>query len=147
MRRIYAKEEVCIGCRLCEVYCQVEHSRSRNIIKTFKVEVPPPSRITVEEEGAASFALQCRHCPEPYCAYACIAGAIYQDEQTGEVIQNPEKCIGCWTCVLCCTKGAVRADTRGPRKASKCDLCPDRETPACVEMCPNDALYIVEEEF
>jgi carbon-monoxide dehydrogenase iron sulfur subunit len=100
VKRIYAIEYVCIGCHLCEVYCQVEHSRSRNIIKTFKEEVPPPSRITVEEKGPLSFALQCRHCPEPYCAYACIAGAIYQDEQTGEVIQDIDKCIGCWTCVL-----------------------------------------------
>jgi Fe-S-cluster-containing dehydrogenase component len=31
--------------------------------------------------------------------------------------------------------------------AVRCDLCPDRETPACVEFCPNDALYVVEEEF
>ncbi len=147
MRRIYAKEEVCIGCRLCEKYCQVEHSSSRDIIKTFKREVPPPALIVVEEEGAHSFALQCRHCSEPYCAYSCIAGAIYQDEETGEIVHDKEKCIGCWTCVLSCTKGAIRPDLRGPRVAVKCDLCPEREVPACVEFCPNDALYEVNEEF
>lgn len=147
MRRIQANEEACIGCRLCEVHCQVEHSNSKNIIKAFKSEVPPPPRLMVEGEGDASFALQCRHCTEPYCAYACITGAIYQNEQTGEIIHDEKKCIGCWTCVLCCTKGAIWPDLRGPRVAARCDLCPDREVPACVEMCPNDALYEVKEEL
>ena len=26
--------------------------------------------------------------------------------------------------------------------ASKCDLCGDRETPACVEHCPNEAIKL-----
>jgi carbon-monoxide dehydrogenase iron sulfur subunit len=147
VRRIRAKEDVCIGCRLCEIYCKVEHSRSKDILKTFKKEVPPPPRIIIQEEGAESFALQCRQCSEPYCVFACISGAIYQDEQTGEVMQDQSRCIGCWTCVLCCTKGAIWPDRREPRVAAKCDLCPDREIPACVEMCPNDVLYEVEEEF
>lgn len=146
MKRIYAREEVCIGCRLCEVHCQVEHSASKNIIKAFKQEVPPPARIFVEEEGARSFALQCRQCPEPYCAYSCIAGAIYRDESTGEIVHDQNKCVGCWTCILTCTKGAIWSDTRGPRVAARCDFCPDREMPACVEACPNDALYIVDED-
>jgi carbon-monoxide dehydrogenase iron sulfur subunit len=38
-------------------------------------------------------------------------------------------------------------DEKDGRKVSaKCDLCPGRETPACVENCPNDALYVVEED-
>jgi len=32
------------------------------------------------------------------------------------------------------------------RVALKCDLCPGRNTPACVENCPNQALLLVEEE-
>ena len=32
------------------------------------------------------------------------------------------------------------------KKTVKCDLCGDRETPACVEACPNRTLIIVEEE-
>ncbi|HWJ02702.1 MAG TPA: 4Fe-4S ferredoxin, partial [Verrucomicrobiae bacterium] len=26
MKKVYAKEEVCVGCRLCEVHCIVAHS-------------------------------------------------------------------------------------------------------------------------
>lgn len=147
MRRIYCRDEVCIGCRLCEIHCQVEHSVSKDILKTFKKETPPPSMVRVEEKGATSFALQCRQCPEPYCAYSCITGAIWQDADTGEVLHDKEKCIGCWTCVLACPKGAVSPDLRGPRVAVRCDLCPGREIPACVEYCPNGALYEVDEEF
>ena len=38
MKRIVIHEEHCIGCRLCEVHCLVQHSASRDIIKAFKVE-------------------------------------------------------------------------------------------------------------
>jgi carbon-monoxide dehydrogenase iron sulfur subunit len=92
MRRIIAREEVCIGCRLCEVWCLVQHSKSKDIIKAFKRETPRAmARVHVEERGADSFALQCRHCEEPYCVYSCISGAMYIDEETGTVQHDPEK--------------------------------------------------------
>jgi len=143
MKRIYAKEEVCIGCRLCEVHCLTEHSRSKNIIKAHKKEFPKAvARVLVEETGPVSFALQCRHCDEPPCLEACITGAITKDE-SGKVVHDEAKCVGCWTCVLVCPHGAPQRDLER-RKIAKCDLCPDRETPACVEMCPNRALVYEE---
>ena len=33
MKKIYIKEEYCLGCRLCEIYCQVKHSKSKKIIQ------------------------------------------------------------------------------------------------------------------
>jgi len=42
MKRILAGEELRFACRLCEVYCTVQHSRSRNIIKTYLKENPQP---------------------------------------------------------------------------------------------------------
>jgi carbon-monoxide dehydrogenase iron sulfur subunit len=46
---------------------------------------------------------------------------------------------------MICPFGAIRMDEeRG--KAVKCDLCPERETPACVEACPNRALVFEEME-
>ncbi|MCM8762599.1 MAG: 4Fe-4S ferredoxin, partial [Candidatus Omnitrophica bacterium] len=64
-KRIIIKEEYCIGCRLCEVYCITQHSPSRNIIKTYKGKGPKPvSGIYFEEKGSTSFAIQCRHCDE-----------------------------------------------------------------------------------
>jgi carbon-monoxide dehydrogenase iron sulfur subunit len=89
-------------------------------------------------------AVQCRHCPEPLCVYACLTGAMQQDPLSGNVSLDPERCIGCWTCILACPYGAIRRDLeRGV--AAKCDLCPDLEVPACVVNCPNEALVFTED--
>ncbi|MFW6457684.1 MAG: 4Fe-4S ferredoxin, partial [Planctomycetota bacterium] len=75
MKKIEAREEYCIGCRLCEIHCAVQHSDSKNIIKAFRDgrEKQTP-RLKVEESGYVSFALQCRHCEEPVCIEACMTG-------------------------------------------------------------------------
>jgi len=144
MKRIYIKEEVCIGCRLCEVYCIVQHSKSKDIIKAFKEEFPRAlSRIRVEEAKPYSFALQCRHCREPSCVYACLTGAMYRDEDSEVVRHDAEKCIGCWSCIMFCPYGAIQRDD-GKKIVSKCDLCLDIEELACVVNCPNRALIYQE---
>ena len=43
--RIIPREEYCIGCRLCEVHCIVQHSKSKDIIKAFKQEKRPVKRV------------------------------------------------------------------------------------------------------
>ncbi len=143
MKRIYPREDVCIGCRLCEIHCVVQHSKSRNIIKAFKSERRPGKRVAVEEQGQVSFALQCRHCEDAPCVTACLAGAMSRDAATGVVTNDTERCIGCWTCILVCPYGAIHRSEEG-HVAGKCDLCPDREVPACVANCPNEALVMEE---
>lgn len=134
-----------MGCRLCEVHCAVEHSLSRDILKAFTRESPAPvPRIRVQENGRAFVAVQCHHCPEPACVYACLSGAMQQDPLTGAVSVDPERCIGCWTCMLVCPYGAIRRDPEG-HIVAKCDLCPDLEVPACVANCPNEALVFTED--
>jgi len=141
MKRIYAKEEVCIGCRLCEVHCIVQHSHSRNIIKAFRDELDRPSpRLFVEEGDALSFAVQCRHCDDAPCVAACMTGAMQKDEKTGAVTHDADRCVGCWMCVMVCPAGAIRRGTSGDKIASKCDLCGGESEPVCVAQCPNEAL-------
>jgi len=141
MKRVYSLEDVCIGCHLCEVACITEHSISKEPIKAFLHEKERPiSRCTVEERhgGAVSFSTTCRHCDEPACLQACISGAIQKGED-GRVTIDTEKCVGCWSCVMACPFGSVQRNT-ARKRANKCDLCPDREKPACVDACPNRAL-------
>ena len=143
MKRIVAHDEYCIGCRLCEVHCTVQHSRSKNILRAYKRErVRPTARVRVEERGAQSFALQCRHCDEPACVYACLTGAMHKDPETGVVVHDAERCIGCWTCLLFCPNGALAKDQGGAKVVAKCDLCGGE--PACVANCPNEALLYEE---
>ncbi|WP_227765731.1 4Fe-4S dicluster domain-containing protein [Zhaonella formicivorans] len=149
MKKVYAKEEYCVGCRLCEVHCVVAHSKYPNdIIKAFKKDTNRPlPRVIVEEERPVSFALQCRHCDYAYCTKACITGAMRKDPVTGIVTNDEERCVGCWTCILACPFGAIKRDESGHKVASKCDLCSQTAlTPACVEHCPNGALLFEERD-
>lgn len=146
-RKIVANEKVCIGCKLCEVHCIVAHSKSKDIVRAFNEETPRAlSRILVEESRPLTFALQCRHCEEPVCVYACITGAMTKDPETGAVNHDKEKCVGCWMCVMVCPYGGIQRDERTKKAASKCDLCLELDEPACVAACPNEALIIIEEE-
>lgn len=136
-----------MACRLCEVSCLIEHSRSKDPVKAYKKEAPRAvPRVCVEEKASVSLATLCHHCEQPVCVHSCITGAMGKDPATGVVSVDQDKCVGCWTCVMVCPFGAVLPDTiRG--KAAKCDLCIHRQTPACVENCPNQALTVVEEKI
>jgi len=143
MGRIYVKEEVCIGCRLCEIHCIVQHSKSKKIIKAFKEFPRPLPRVWVEEKEAISFALQCRHCDEAPCIDACITGAMHRENE--RVLCDIEKCVGCWMCIMVCPFGVIRREGNGKKVASKCDLCLGVDVPVCVYNCPNEALVYEEE--
>ena len=146
MKRISIKQEACIGCGLCKVYCTVEHSKSKDIIKAHLKEFPKPvSRARVETTKPNSLSVRCQHCEDSPCVSACLTGAMSKNKETGLVEHDPEKCIGCWTCVMVCPYGAVKPDSSG-KIVAKCDFCGDRETPACVENCPNEALFVEEVE-
>jgi len=146
MGRIYVKEEACIGCGLCEVYCRVEHSQSRDAIKAFRRETPGPlPRVHVERNAEVSFPIQCRHCAEPWCVYSCLTGAMQREPASHRVTLDTQKCIGCWTCVVACPYGALTRDTHR-KTVVKCDLCPGRQVPACVVNCPNEALVLSGDE-
>ncbi len=144
MFRVYVNENVCIGCHLCEVYCQLQHAQSKDLIKAFKRESPRPlPRLRVEEKGAVSLSVRCQHCDEAPCVYACLTGTLHRDVDSGVIIADEERCIGCWMCMLVCPFGAIRQDTtRG--KMLKCNLCQGENIPVCVTNCPNDALVYAE---
>lgn len=74
-----------------------------------------------------------------------------RNPETGVVTSDPEKCVGCRTCVSMCPFGAVRVeDVAGRMIAVKCDLCGEEigqaGEPRCVAACPNRALIYVESE-
>jgi len=118
----------------------VQHSKSKKIIKVFRNERDSlVSGVQVEQSGYVSFAIQCRHCEDAPCMEACMTGAMHWDAETGAVLCEQDRCVGCWMCIMVCPVGAINT---GPNRAvaSKCDLCYGAEMPACVANCPNEAL-------
>jgi carbon-monoxide dehydrogenase iron sulfur subunit len=70
---------------------------------------------------------------------------MFRDPDTDAVMCDWSRCIGCWTCVMVCPYGVIGRQLE-LGKAVKCDLCPGRETPACVASCPTKALLYEEVE-
>jgi carbon-monoxide dehydrogenase iron sulfur subunit len=139
MKRVYVNEEWCLGCRLCEYHCAFAETGEADMARALKnIKINP--RIKIEEKDGISFAVSCRHCPEPLCVKGCITGSLHIKD--GVVAIDKEKCVGCYTCVLCCPFGAVSPSEKGA--IQKCELCVSTGEPACVKRCPNAA--IVHEE-
>ena len=148
MRRLFVLPEICTGCRSCEIACAVEHSQSKNLFGAIMEESPPHTRLYVEAVSNShneihKMPMTCRHCDPAPCISACIPKAMHRS--TGDVVTNiggKHACIACGMCVMICPFGMI---ARGPAPdgtvmALKCDLCPDREVPACVEACPTGAI-------
>ena len=78
MKRIYVKEEWCLGCHLCEYNCAFANSGETNMADALKGKQIYP-RIHVEGNDSITYAVSCRHCEDPVCVKSCIAGAITHD--------------------------------------------------------------------
>lgn len=143
MRRIMINYEKCLGCHSCEIACAVIHSESKNLLGAIQEKNVPLARVVVERSGSANFPLQCRHCSDARCIKACMAGALHRDPTTLTVQQNNHKCVGCWMCIMACPFGLIMENT-GEGKVGKCDLCAEKDVPACVEACLTGALTFEE---
>jgi formate dehydrogenase iron-sulfur subunit len=152
---------VCIGCRKCEYACNEanipikkdktafddksvyqNHRRPTDDAYTIVNAYPNPQNI----EKPYYMKIQCMHCNEPACASACIVGALRKDKE-GPVYYDAWKCIGCRYCMIACPFQipAYEYHNALDPQVRKCSFCFERVTkegkkPACVEICPNEAL-------
>jgi carbon-monoxide dehydrogenase iron sulfur subunit len=138
-KEIFVRLDHCMGCHSCEMACAVAHSVSQSLFAALAETPTPKARLFVEWVAPnRAVPVTCRHCEDAPCMHACIAGAISRS-QAGVVTTDQDKCIGCWTCVMVCPYGVIGRHLE-ENKAYRCDRCPDRDVPACVNACPTHAL-------
>lgn len=148
MKKIYCDIKKCLGCGACEIMCAVEHSKSKKLSQAIN-EAPVPAKRRKAEFIARGVTIStgCQHCENSACVTACMSGAMYKDQETGQTKHDKDKCVGCWMCVMTCPFGALTRQ-KEEKLVVKCDLCPDRDEPACVEACPTGALFLgTEKDF
>jgi anaerobic carbon-monoxide dehydrogenase iron sulfur subunit len=156
MKRVLVRPDRCLGCRSCEMACVDHHMgvgddrrSAPSPVPRIKVEPGPAerSRSSSGQEDShhgpylrTSSVVLCLHCDDPECVGACTAGALTKDPD-GVVRLDPELCVGCLICIDACPHGAISHDASA-NIVVKCDLCPGKEVPACVEACVVDALFM-----
>jgi anaerobic carbon-monoxide dehydrogenase iron sulfur subunit len=118
--KILIQPYLCDGCHDCEEACKKLYGTSR---------------ISVREIGGSFYPIICQHCENAPCKMVCPTEAIEMDVT--------DKCIGCGLCMMVCPFGSI---TVNERKAHKCHLCPDRDTPACIIACSKRAIAKIDTE-
>lgn len=136
----------CIGCRECVLACKARYGLSDDIPRRWTRHDGLSSRnwtSIVERPYHVYVRKQCRHCEEPACVSVCPVGALHKSE-TGAVVYDADKCMGCRYCMMACPYGIPRYDWDKPvpyvRKCILCDPYVKKGgTPACTEACPTGA--------
>jgi Fe-S-cluster-containing dehydrogenase component/DMSO reductase anchor subunit len=136
--------DACTGCKACVSAChhlngldevEAETWRSVGLLHGGSPVAPVQQTVTTA----------CHHCLDPACMKGCPVNAYEKDPVTGIVRHLDDQCIGCQYCTLTCPYEVPQySKSRGIVR--KCDMCSDRladrEAPACVQACPNEAISI-----
>lgn len=136
--KIQVEAELCRDCEACALACSLLHEGESN---------PLLSRVLVKKDMASyKFSIIiCQSCQEegktPDCMAACPNEAIRLDER-GVVMIYQDECLQCAACADACPYNAIFYNET-TSQYFKCDLCAGKEGgPACVEICPVEALTI-----
>lgn len=134
-QKLFALQNLCTDCKICEVACSLIHSPEGEINPLWtriKIEHAPAVETRVSKDGFGFTAEICHHCANPPpCAKVCPTDAFYYDPVTQAAIIDQGKCIQCMECVPACPFDTVFVAPSG--EVLKCDLCGG--DPACVKAC------------
>jgi len=142
---------LCIGCQACTVACRDANDirfedNDGMYFNTPDLSAGAKSVIKLTADGGreAYMKMQCMHCVDAACVSACMFGA-FQKREHGIVTWRGDHCTGCRYCEVVCPFNVPRFEweSRNPRIV-KCELCSHRLNdggiPACVEVCPREAI-------
>jgi formate dehydrogenase iron-sulfur subunit len=131
----------CVGCGECTRACAVANSLPEE--EAHELSATHYTVLQSYKDDQVFVRRLCMHCNEPTCVSACLVGAFAKTE-TGAVLYDEAKCIGCRYCMQACPFEVPRYEwsSLAPR-VQKCRMCYERvaagaET-ACSEACPTGA--------
>ena len=151
----------CVGCYACRMACQMINKLEPEEAFISYKEIEQGTYPSVYAETVP---VQCMHCENAPCQQVCPTHATYTTD-SGVVLVDEEKCIGCKSCIMACPYGAryyrenedgyfgselneyeaVMYTAMPQGRVDKCTFCVDRidaggnEPQACVAACPAGA--------
>lgn len=133
-------ENLCIGCQGCSVACRNENEVTDGV---YRLQVHskisgnfPNLKMDFERKS-------CVMCENSPCVDVCPTGASFKTDN-GVVLLDHSLCVSCKYCILACPYDARYVDPIS-HEIGKCTFCYENRTskgemPACVSVCPTDAL-------
>jgi Fe-S-cluster-containing dehydrogenase component/DMSO reductase anchor subunit len=128
----------CVGCNACSAACIIENGWSVQPRHIFIYNPEADQNLQV-----INLSLACNHCESAVCMEGCPASAFIRDIDTGAIVLDDSKCIGCKYCQWNCPYDAPKLDDK-MKTIAKCHLCnsglSEGRQPACSSACPTGAL-------
>lgn len=119
-------EELCIGCRLCQLACSAAKE------EVFNPELASLKIISTYTKSGLNYKISlCNMCL--ICVGICPTDAITSLD--GHLVYDQDKCNSCGACITACPEKVIASREQG---IALCDLCGG--SPTCVEWCPHHAL-------
>lgn len=133
-------ENLCIGCQACSVACKIENKVPLSV---FRLQVHAKMSGVFPKLKTDFERKSCVMCQESPCVKVCPTGASFRNED-GIVSINEKLCVSCKYCILACPYDARFVDPI-TQAVGKCTFCYENrvkkgEKPACVTVCPTNAL-------
>ena len=130
----------CVGCNACVLACNIENSA---ILHMHWRKITPYNAGNIVLLPLFQLSHACYHCAKAPCLQNCPALAYTRHPETGAVIHDKKKCIGCKYCTWVCPYDAPKFNANSG-VIEKCTFCNNRilnnMKPACANLCPTGAL-------
>jgi len=134
------RQNHCVGCEKCVEACnKTNHVPDAHDAYRTAIQERRTTEGGIEKQEFRP--VLCNQCNRPPCVRVCPTRATYKDPDTGIVVMDYAKCIGCKTCMAACPYNA-RYFNEEKHAVDKCNFCIDtrlaegKTETACAAACP-----------
>lgn len=147
MLGFYFNQQLCTGCKACQIACKDKHDLPVGVNWRRVVEYSGGTWLKNGDSYTTNqftyyTSIACNHCEDAICVKVCPTTAMTRRED-GTVFVDSTKCVGCRYCEWACPYSGPQFNAQ-TGQMTKCDLCADYrdagKDPACVDACPSRAL-------